>query len=358
MAQRGGRMASHQDEQEQQKQDVGDAKQPGGEEILHTPVGQLKVLERGHVFFFYKPKVQQENPRSVDDIQRLYIILRPMPVEAKEGEVAKSADDAREKVSDVKEAQHDAGEQPEPDAKKQKTDKADTSDATEVIEKSDKAVLRVIAIGKKVLPEPGRRERLWGFVELVTTKADTVKEHLSGKEYDTATRGHRHQPAARGAGEGIYRIVRHQKKGRCDTHFVYALEVPKEPGDVQRELRIQKEGSFVMLVKNPTAQTAPSWSRPAVLDPAQQPKFPKHLLDVIGDRRFIPLEPVEFLNYEGCELVFIGASHDVSSELGMELKPDDEDPEHRESLDLIQTLQLLEDDRGLPMQPLMEGEWK
>lgn len=44
--------------------------------------------ERGEIFFFYKPKVNKEEAHSVDDVQRLYIVMRPEsgenPVEEKQ----------------------------------------------------------------------------------------------------------------------------------------------------------------------------------------------------------------------------------------------------------------------------------
>jgi hypothetical protein len=38
----------------------------------------VKVLEEGHLFFFYRPKVEQESPESIDDIQRLMLVMRPL----------------------------------------------------------------------------------------------------------------------------------------------------------------------------------------------------------------------------------------------------------------------------------------
>jgi t-SNARE complex subunit (syntaxin) len=35
------------------------------------------MQERGEIFFFYRPKVNMEEAHSADDVQRLYIIMRP-----------------------------------------------------------------------------------------------------------------------------------------------------------------------------------------------------------------------------------------------------------------------------------------
>ncbi len=41
-----------------------------------------------------------------------------------------------------------------------------------------------------------------------------------------------------------------QNKGDRDTHLEYRLEVPEEPGPVQKELRIGKEGNILVSVKS------------------------------------------------------------------------------------------------------------
>jgi hypothetical protein len=46
-----------------------------------------------------------------------------------------------------------------------------------------------------------------------------------------------------------------------------------------------------------------------------------------GDRRFIALDDPTLLDYEGTELVLIGAAEDVGSELGIELDLGDLDLE-------------------------------
>ena len=35
------------------------------------------MQERGEIFFFYRPKVGKEEAHSADDVQRLYIVMRP-----------------------------------------------------------------------------------------------------------------------------------------------------------------------------------------------------------------------------------------------------------------------------------------
>lgn len=148
-----------------------------------------EVLERGNVFFFYRPRVEEEDPESLKDVQRMYMVLDPR---------------GRKKM-------------------------------------------RRMVIGQKKLPAiKNGGGKTWGFVEDVTT-AKRTKEELGAEEYETKTRGERRQPAARPAGEGVYAIARHDDH----THFAYALEMPEKPKKVQKALNIDDEGSYVVSVKNP-----------------------------------------------------------------------------------------------------------
>ena len=56
------------------------------------------------------------------------------------------------------------------------------------------------------------------------------------------------------AAAGVYSIVLH---GKRDSHLLYRLEVPEEPGEVQRELRIFKEGKILLSVKSALPRLTP-----------------------------------------------------------------------------------------------------
>lgn len=46
-------------------------------------------------------------------------------------------------------------------------------------------LLRFIVMGRKSLPDPGKKSRpYWGFVEMVTTKVEDVKVALAGEVID------------------------------------------------------------------------------------------------------------------------------------------------------------------------------
>ncbi|MDB5218755.1 MAG: uncharacterized protein JWO86_6682, partial [Myxococcaceae bacterium] len=87
-------------------------------------------------------------------------------------------------------------------------------------------------------------------------------------------------------------------------------------------VNVAREGSVIAAVFNPVAK----WSRQATLDyggdpddpsPFTEPSlFPEELQARFGDLRFLPLDPI-FLDYEGAELVLIGAEDEVRPELAV-----------------------------------------
>lgn len=153
------------------------------------------ILERGDIYFAYRPRVEQEEAQDVDDIQRLYLILQP--------------------------------------AGGQRT--------------------RRLVLGRKRLPDPDEHQRHWGFVDEVADRPEPVLDDLQRETYETKTRGERILPEARPAGEGRYAIVRHDDH----THFAYELELPDERGQPQEDLGIEPEASYIAAVKNPEAPTPP-----------------------------------------------------------------------------------------------------
>jgi len=149
--------------------------------------------------------------------------------------------------------------------------------------------------------------------------------------------------SARPAGEGVYALARHGNH----THLLYALELPEEPDEVQRELRIGKQGSYLVSVKNPQAGSPPSVG----LDAERKAECPEELQEHFGDRRFIALEP-DFLDYEGAELLVMGSEDDPGEELGIDLAPEHE---CEETANLFQELEI--DRERHPVEPLLTGKW-
>ncbi len=129
------------------------------------------ILERGNIYFLYRPRVQEGAAGGIEDVQRFYMVLSPQ----------------------------------------------------------GKRHHRLIIVGQKRLPEiHNGGQRAWAYVARVAPTPAELEDELERAEYGTRTRGERERPAARPAGEGVYAIARHDDH----THLAYALELPEEPGEV------------------------------------------------------------------------------------------------------------------------------
>jgi hypothetical protein len=80
------------------------------------------------------------------------------------------------------------------------------------------------------------------------------------------------------------------------------------------------------------------------------PQFPDDLQARFGDRRFAPVDPPGFFDYEGTELVLIGVAGELARELGIDL---DSEAERLSVGDVFEELRLSRD-RQLA-DPLMKG---
>jgi hypothetical protein len=228
-----------------------------------------EVLERGDVFWFYRPRVGVEEVRDLDGVQRFFVVLGP--------------------------------------------------DGT--------GRFRRLIVGRKRMPDPESHEREWAFVAEVTDDPAELRD-----------------APARPAGEGRYVIAEHDGH----THLATALELPPEPGEVQRRFRIDEQASYIVAVRNPDVDVP----RGAGLPPERRADYPPDLRERFGGRRFAPLNPPSFLDYPGAEIVLIGASRDAERELGIEL---DVERERLEDADLFAKLGLAPDE--VPVQPLAKGVW-
>jgi hypothetical protein len=148
-----------------------------------------KIVERGDIFFLFRPRVDEDQPSNRNDVQRFFVVLHP------EGQ----------------------------------------------------AKFRLLVVGRKRQPDIGKHERNWGFVELVKGSAEAIERELREESYETKTRGERRQPPVRPAGEGVYAITLEDGQ----MHLSYALELPEKPGEVQKTLKIPPEASYALSVKNP-----------------------------------------------------------------------------------------------------------
>lgn len=213
-----------------------------------------------------------------------------------------------------------------------------------VLAPHEKQSYRLIIIGKKRFPEIDSDNNNWCFVESVSDNAQEIEQGLRKETYSTKTRGERLQPAARPVGEGIYEIVKY----RGHTNLIYALELPEDLGEAQKSLGIKEEASYIITIKNPTGSSPQGMGLPA----EEKADLPEHLQNRFQERRFVPADPPEFLDYPGVELILIGASSDISAELGIELDP------ATETADTAEILNDLRMRNRHPIEPLFTGEWR
>ena len=153
-------------------------------------------VEKGDIYFFYRPRIDVDRVQGLDDVQRFYLILVP--------DAAESA--------------------------------------------------RLLLVGKKRMPEilegtQASTAREWAMVDM-TGPPEAVGEALAPLEYETKTRGEREQGEAIPVGEGRYAIVADDG----DSRLAYRLDSPSQPGRAQAELGILAEASYVISVRNPALE--------------------------------------------------------------------------------------------------------
>ena len=238
-----------------------------------------KIIEHGDIFFFYRPKIDTEEVKDIEDVQRFYMVTSP-----------------------------------------------DNSD-----------LYRVFLVGQKQLPEitEGRsdsEERNWALNIATSSDPDEIRKEFLPVEYETETKGTRRIGTAVPVGEGKYSIVQHEGH----SELAYILELPEVPGPTQREFQIKKEASYIISIKNPDIQ-APGYSTFL----KRKPHYPNSFKEKFGDRRWINVEDTNLLNYKNTQLLLIGARRkDVEEELGIDI---DEEKESARSAELFNDLRIRKD---------------
>lgn len=179
------------------------------------------ILEKGIIYFFTRGRVGVDDPDNVQDLQRSYFVLRPLPPGAKLGDGV---------VEDMKNN-------------------------------------RLLALPKKVWPKSGQ-DKFMVFVEKAkATMVDLKENFFQGSEYNTKTTGVRQTPPITPIGEGVYAIT--SVGNRNETHLAYMLTIPREPGEMQEDVGIRSKGSFVLSLKNPDVKGPANATLPQTAD------FPK-----------------------------------------------------------------------------------
>ncbi|KAL2369167.1 hypothetical protein BDBG_01990 [Blastomyces gilchristii SLH14081] len=239
---------------------------PGGKEKAPEPTAvktgeegktlPSNVLEKGIIYFFFRGKVGVEEPEGVGDVARSFIVLRPLPSDAKLGQGTTG----------------------------------------------DNQNCRLLVLPKKVLPK-STRDRFMGFVEKAHTTVKTIRDSFLAIEKETATRGTTYTPAATPIAEGAYVIT---SKDRT-SHLAYRLTVPSELGEVQKDIGLQERGSFIASAKNP------EYGGPEAARLPQGPDYPQNVQEEFDDLRWVPLRP-EFLDFPNAQFLLIGGQHQDPAE--------------------------------------------
>lgn len=221
-------------------------------------VEAVRTLEEGTVTFLYRPRVEEQHPDELDDVQRLIIVLRP----------------------------------------------------------DEAAFERAIAIGRKRLPPSHRRDRFWGFVDLVLTPFD-MHAALGAQVYGTKTRGLRHLPAARPFANGTYDIATHGTHSHLRWHIDrYEADDPIAVEAIAAEVDVERDADYIVTIANPDPIVWGMLETPNLqeelfddleLHVTIPTPFPPSLQTRFRNRKFTQLDAPEWLDHPGAELVFIGA---------------------------------------------------
>ncbi|KAK2759827.1 hypothetical protein FQN54_002561 [Arachnomyces sp. PD_36] len=223
------------------------------------------ILEKGIIYFFVRARVGVEEPESMDDVARSFIVLRPLPEGAalKEGSL------------------------------------------------KDDDNCRLLAMPKKSLPK-SNRDRFMGFVEKAGADVKTLRDSfLTSEEYETKTKGTREKPAAIPIAEGVYAFIRTSNS----SHLAYLLTKPTKFSQVHEDFGLKNRGSFVVSSKNPKYPGPPSSRLP------QGPEYPEDIQMSFQDLRWVPLEP-KFIEYPNAQILIIG---ERQGEFGSAVEPAKED---------------------------------
>ncbi|KKK16698.1 hypothetical protein ARAM_004014 [Aspergillus rambellii] len=256
-------------------------------------VAPSNILENGIIYFFYRPRVNVQEPTSFQDVARSFVVLRPTPLGAA--------------------LDHDQGP-------------LDTG-----------AKCRLLMVPKKRFPTSGR-EREMGFVAKAGKSMKELQESfIAGETYETATRGTREIPEARPYAEGVYAITSTKRA----THIVYVLTLPEKLGDVQEDFGLAERGSWLIQSKSPKFPGPPFARLP------KDPEYPEGMLEKFRDLRWIPMEP-ELIDYPNAQFLMIGSTSGGLAKVALaepgETRPEEEEPQEEvikmeeENEDRIETL--------------------
>jgi hypothetical protein len=269
----------------------------------NTINNDAEILEQGDIYFFYRPKKGAEEVKGIEDVRRFFMVTAPEKENNNNNSTNKSQ------------------------------------------------LYRLFVIGKKSLPEVRKTEarsseKYWARVGGIFKDANELTKELTSDEF-------RKGDTARPVGEGKYAIIKHGNH----AELAYILEMPKEPGEAQRELGIEKEASYIVSVINPRKPAASSVEDGGKYPSTEEiPLYPDELLKEFGGNDiFVPLsKDLRFLDYQNAQILLTAARSGrdvIKNDIGIEITEDDET---QQSADIFNKLKLRKE--KVPTRPLTEGK--
>jgi hypothetical protein len=278
-----------------------------------TTTPDAEILEQGDIYFFYRPKKDAQEVKGIDDVRSFFMVTAPEKRRAgREGE-------AKEDFSTYS---------------------------------SKSQLYRLFVIGKKSLPEVRKTEaraseKYWARVGGIFKDANELTREILSDEF-------RRGDAARPVGEGKYAIVKHHQN---HTELAYVLELPKEPGEAQKELSIEKEASYIISVINPKKPAVSSVADGGKYPSTEEiPMYPEELLKEFGDNdTFVSLSrDIRFLDYQNAQVLLTAAREGrdvIKRDIGIDIVEEDET---QQSADIFDKLKVRKDQ--IPTRPLTVGK--
>jgi hypothetical protein len=265
-----------------------------------------QVLEQGDIYFFYRPKKDAQEVKGVEDVRRFFMVTAP---------------------------EEERGEE---------------------VDNNKNQPYRLFVIGKKSLPkirktEARSSERYWARVGGIFKDPNELTKELFSDEFRKGDR-------ARPVGEGKYAIVKRQNH----AELAYILEMPKEPGEAQQELGIEKEASYVISVINPRKPAASSVAEGGKYPSTEEiPAYPEEVLREFGSSDiFVSLsKDTKLIDYQNAQIILIGAREGrdvIKQEIGIEIKEEEEGQQKQSSAGIFNKLKVRKDQ--IPIRPLTEGK--
>lgn len=176
------------------------------------------ILEKGIIYFFFRPRVNVDDPHGMGDVARSFFVLRPTPLGA------------------------------ELDSDQGPMDKD--------------ARCRLLMLPKKKFPTSAK-ERDMAFVEKAGQSVKDLQENfIASSTYQTATRGERTTEDAKPYAEGVYAITSTKRA----SHLAYELTIPSQLGEIQENFGLCQRGSWIVQSKNPKYPGPPLGQLPKEVD--------------------------------------------------------------------------------------------